>query len=107
MEQGSFCNSNERETERTILNRCVDLRPAWAEVRIVSNGLKRGQAALNYGRGGPEARNNHLAEGFIRKLVLNHEIVFVRTGKKYLVNFEKFVDYLNQENEAVQKGGAD
>ena len=53
------------------------------------------------------AKRTGLAEGFIRKLVLNHEIVFVRTGKKYLVNFEKFADYLNQENEAVQKGGAD
>ena len=25
----------------------------------MSNGLKRGQVALNCGRGGPEARNNH------------------------------------------------
>ena len=30
-------------------------------MRIVSNGLKRGQAALNCGRGGPEARNNQVA----------------------------------------------
>jgi len=29
-------------------------------VRIVSNGLKRGQAALNCGQSGPEARNNHI-----------------------------------------------
>ena len=43
-----------------ILNRCADRRPAWAEVRIVSNGLKRGQTVLNCGLGGLENRNNHL-----------------------------------------------
>ena len=32
---------------------------AWAEVRIVQYGLKRVRVALNCGRGGPEARNNH------------------------------------------------
>ena len=41
------------------MNRCADRRPTWAELRIVLNGLKRGQAALNCGRSGPEARNNH------------------------------------------------
>ena len=42
-----------------VLNRCADQRSAWAELRIVSNGLKRGRAALNCGQGGLGARNNH------------------------------------------------
>ena len=41
-----------------VLNRCADQRSAWAELRIVSNGLKRGRAALNCGQGGLGARNN-------------------------------------------------
>ena len=50
-----------------ILNRCADQRPAWAEVRIVSNGLKRGQTVLNCGLGGLENRNNHnSATGYLR-----------------------------------------
>ena len=46
------------KAKRTRVNRCADRRPTWAELRIVLNGLKRGQAALNCGRSGPEARNN-------------------------------------------------
>ena len=31
----------------------------------------------------------------IRKLCLQNKIVHIRAGTKYLINFEKFVDYLN------------
>lgn len=34
---------------------------------------------------------------FIRKLCLSRKIVHVRAGTKYLINFEKFVDFLNGE----------
>jgi len=32
---------------------------------------------------------------FIRKLCLQEKIVFIKSGKKYLINFEKFIEYLN------------
>lgn len=32
---------------------------------------------------------------FLRQLCLNGEIVHVRTGNKYLINYEKFLEYLN------------
>lgn len=35
----------------------------------------------------------------IRKLCLEKKIVFIKSGNKYLVNVEKFRDYLNGEVE--------
>lgn len=32
---------------------------------------------------------------FLRQLCLSGEIVHVRTGNKYLINYEKFLEYLN------------
>lgn len=34
---------------------------------------------------------------YIRKLCLQGKIVHIRTGVKYLVNWNKFVDFLNTE----------
>jgi excisionase family DNA binding protein len=34
---------------------------------------------------------------FIRKLCLTKQIVFVKTGCKYLINLEKFAAFLNGE----------
>lgn len=43
-----------------------------------------------------------LSYTFIRKLCLNGKIVHVKTGRKYLVNLDRFYEYLNtgdkQEN---------
>lgn len=36
---------------------------------------------------------------YIRKLCLTKQIVFVKTGCKYLINLEKFVAFLNGESE--------
>ena len=33
---------------------------------------------------------------FIRKLCLQGRIVHIKAGAKYLVNFDKFVNYLNE-----------
>ena len=33
---------------------------------------------------------------YIRKLCLNNQIVFVRAGRKFLINWEKFVEFLNE-----------
>ena len=36
-----------------------------------------------------------LPEHFVRRKVLDGEIVAVRAGKRYLVNVDKFAEYLN------------
>ncbi len=36
-----------------------------------------------------------VAAHFIRNLAIQNEIVHVRCGKKYLINLEKFIEYLN------------
>lgn len=52
-----------------------------------------------------------LPEHFIRQKVLNGEIVSVKAGSKYLVNVDKFIEYLNtstvenEENETVSANG--
>lgn len=33
----------------------------------------------------------------IRKMCLKNEIVFIKTGRKYLINWNRFIDYLNGE----------
>lgn len=52
-----------------------------------------------------------LPEHFIRQKVLNGEIVSVKAGSKYLVNVDKFIEYLNtstvenEENETASTNG--
>ena len=41
------------------------------------------------------ASQTGLSYDFIRKLCLENRIVFIRAGKKYLINMDMFVDYLN------------
>lgn len=41
------------------------------------------------------AKITGVAEYYIRQLVAENEICFVKAGKKYLINLEKFVEYLN------------
>ncbi len=43
------------------------------------------------------AAETNLPYEFIRKLCLQNKIVYIKTGNKYLINFEKFIDYLNGE----------
>ena len=38
-----------------------------------------------------------LSYDFIRKLCLQDKIVYIKTGKKFLINLEKLVQYLNGE----------
>lgn len=47
-----------------------------------------------------------LSYDFIRKLCLQKRIVFIRVGSKYLVNFSKFIDFLNGQGaeDAEQDG---
>lgn len=43
------------------------------------------------------AERTNLSQTYIRKLVWDNKIVYVKTGRKYLVNLERLVDYLNQQ----------
>lgn len=44
-----------------------------------------------------------LPYGYIRKLCLQGKIVHIRTGVKYLVNYDRFVDFLNTEGRACDE----
>lgn len=39
-----------------------------------------------------------ISESFIRKLCINNKIVYIKSGKKYLINYNKFIDFLNAES---------
>lgn len=41
-----------------------------------------------------------LARHYIRRLCLQNEIVYRKSGNKYLINYDKFVEYLNTKNPA-------
>lgn len=41
------------------------------------------------------AEMSGLAEHFIRQLCLQNKIVYRKAGVKYLINYEKFIEYLN------------
>ncbi len=41
------------------------------------------------------AERTQLAQHYIRQLCLENKIVFRKAGAKYLINYEKFIEYLN------------
>jgi len=41
------------------------------------------------------AQRTGMAEFYIRSLATTNRIVHIRCGKKYLINLEKFIEYLN------------
>lgn len=43
------------------------------------------------------AQRTNLSDRFIRKLCITDKIVCVKSGRKYLVNWQKFLQYLNKE----------
>ena len=49
------------------------------------------------------AHRTHLSYDYLRKLCLSKTIVFIRAGTKYLINFGKLCEYLDQgEGEYLQ-----
>jgi len=44
------------------------------------------------------AERTGLAVHYIRQLCLENKIVYRKAGAKYLINFEKFIEYLNCES---------
>lgn len=49
------------------------------------------------------ADESGISYGAIRRWCLEGKIVFVRTGRKYLVNTEKFYEFLNGETEECEQ----
>lgn len=41
------------------------------------------------------AKRAGLAEHYIRQLCVQNKIVYRKAGAKYLINYEKFIEYLN------------
>ena len=48
------------------------------------------------------AQRTNLAEHYIRGLCLQNKIVHVLCGRKYLINFERFIDFLNEGEKAPE-----
>ena len=46
------------------------------------------------------AKTTGVAEYYIRQLVAGNKICFVKAGRKFLINLEKFVEYLNTPQKA-------
>lgn len=51
------------------------------------------------------AKQTGLSYEYIRTLCIQNKIIFVRTGTKYLINMERFIDFLNGEQ--VKEGVKD
>lgn len=47
------------------------------------------------------AKETGLAEHYIRQLCINKEIVAKKAGKKWLVNLDRFADYLNDNESSI------
>lgn len=47
-----------------------------------------------------------LPEHFVRQKVLDGEVVAVKAGNKYLVNVDKFAEYLNTHTEGAKANAA-
>lgn len=51
------------------------------------------------------SKESGLSYDFIRKLCLQNKIVYVRAGVKYLINWDKLVEYLNQGEQSKRRTG--
>jgi len=47
------------------------------------------------------AERTKLAKHYVRNLVLSGKVVHVRCGKKYLINFQRFINFL-QEGDTIE-----
>ena len=43
------------------------------------------------------AKRSGLSYDSIRKKCIRNEIIYIRNGRKYLINWKRFLDYLNGE----------
>ena len=49
------------------------------------------------------AKKINLAPYFIRQLVLQNKVKFVRSGTKFFINFQSLLDYLNTGEAAIME----
>lgn len=42
-----------------------------------------------------EDKNTAITRYFVRQLCLENKIVYIKAGQKYLINYDKFIDFLN------------
>lgn len=42
-----------------------------------------------------EDRDTAITRYFVRQLCIENKIVHIKAGQKYLINYDKFIDYLN------------
>ena len=47
------------------------------------------------------AERTGLANFYIRQLCLQNKIIHVKAGRKYLVNFNKLIEFLNGETKSI------
>lgn len=40
---------------------------------------------------------------YIRRLCISNKIVYIYTGHRYLINYEKFIDFLNEGDQKVRE----
>ena len=45
------------------------------------------------------AENTAITRYFVRQLCIENKIVHIKAGQKYLINYDKFVDFLNNGGE--------
>ena len=48
------------------------------------------------------ARMANVPKHFVRQLVIQNRVVHVKAGRKYLINFDRFIDYLNSGEEQAE-----
>lgn len=44
-----------------------------------------------------------LSYHYLRKLCISNQIVCIKAGRKYLINLDKLIDFLNGETEETQE----
>lgn len=47
------------------------------------------------------AKRSGLAQHYLRSLCTNNKIIYIKCGTKYLINFDKLIDYLNGNNSTI------
>lgn len=61
----------------------INICPRMMTIDQVINNIKR------------EDKDTAITRYFVRQLCIENKIVHIKAGQKYLINYDKFVDFLN------------
>lgn len=61
----------------------INICPRMMTIDQVVNNIKR------------EDKDTAITRYFVRQLCIENKIVHIKAGQKYLINYDKFVDFLN------------